>query len=170
MRRRKYWRFLTARQVARPSLATARMSLRPLAFYLFSSSPGARLWLRFRIPSRCSDLSCSSCTPMIITPIAPMIAPRRRPTTSVIALPILLDDFGDHLLDDLDRFPERIRYARGSLLNPYQAYQAGTGLPLSPLLRACQQIRDHRNAPRRGGLRRPPAFGTGARWRVRGRA
>jgi hypothetical protein len=47
-----------------------------------------------------------------------MIAPRRRPTTSVIALPILLDDFGDHLLDDLDRFLERIRYARGSLLNP----------------------------------------------------
>src|SRR5215469_18607983 len=104
MRRRKYWRFLTARQVARPSLAIARASLRPLAFYLFSSF-GARLWLRLRIPSRCSDLSCSSCTPMIITPIAPMIAPRRRPTTSVIALPILLDDFGDPLLDDLDRFP-----------------------------------------------------------------
>src|SRR5215472_14550517 len=106
MRRRKYWRFLTARQ-ARPSLATARASLRPLAFYLFSSFPGARLWLRFRIPSRCSDLSCSSCTPMIITPIAPMIAPRRRPTTSVITLPILLDDLGNHLVDDLDGFPER---------------------------------------------------------------
>jgi hypothetical protein len=71
---------------------------------------------------------------MIITPIAPMIAPRRRPTTSVIALPILLDDFGDHLLNDLDRFPERIRYARGSLLNPYQA---GTGLPLAP---ACEHV------------------------------
>src|SRR6516225_2493345 len=107
MRRREYWRFLTARQVARLSLTTARASLRQLAFYLFSFSRGARLWSRFRIPSRYSDLSCSSCTTMIITPIAPMIAPRRRPTTSVIALPILLDDFGDHLLDDLDGFPER---------------------------------------------------------------
>jgi len=68
-----------------------------------------------------------------------MIAPRRRPTTSVIALPVLLDDFGDHLLDDLDRFPERIRYARGSLLNPYQA---GTGQRLAPACERVRQIRD----------------------------
>ena len=74
----------------------------------FLSSSDARPWLRFRIPSRCSDLSCSSITITIITAIAPMMAPRRRATRNVVVgkLSILLDDPGNYLVNVIDRFLE----------------------------------------------------------------